>query len=162
MVVSLRTKGSMPVPYGPPANRLEPADDPISWHEIGPLPTGAMRRRRLVELIEGDPLDVYAMFRDTHVDSDGAETILHEYSVTATLDRETLELSRTVAEPHVLPWTECPAAAASASRLDGHSVGELRRLVGREFRGTSTCTHLNDLLRSLADLSALRLLLPPP
>jgi hypothetical protein len=160
MMVSLRTKGSMPIPYGPPANQLERADDPLSWHEIGVLPTGAMRRRRLVELTDGAPVAVYAMFRDTHVGPDGAETILHEYAVTATLDRETLELTHAAAEPHVLPWIECPAAAASASRLDGHSVRELRRFVGREFRGTSTCTHLNDLLRSLADLSALLALLP--
>ena len=39
-------------------------------------------------------------------------------------------------------------------------VDAARRYVGREFRGTSTCTHLNDLLRSLADLSALLALLP--
>jgi hypothetical protein len=39
--------------------------------------------------------------------------------------------------------------------LDGHAVGELRELVRREFKGTSTCTHLNDLLRSLADLGPL-------
>jgi hypothetical protein len=60
----------------------------------------------------------------------------------------------------VLPWTECPFAAASAARLDGHAVGELRELVGREFKGTTTCTHLNDLLRSLADLARLVALLP--
>jgi hypothetical protein len=55
----------------------------------------------------------------------------------------------------VLPWTECPAAAASAGRLDGLRVDELRERVAKEFRGTTTCTHLNDLLRSLADLGAL-------
>jgi hypothetical protein len=100
------------------------------------------------------------MFRDTHVDPDGRETVLHEYSLTASLDPDSLALSGAEARPRVLPWTECPSAAASAQRLDGHRVSELRELVGREFRGTTTCTHLNDLLRSLAVLEGLTALLP--
>ena len=160
MLVSLRTNGHIPVPMGPEANRLVPADDPMAWHDIGPLPVGAMRRRRLIEVTAGEPHSVYAMFRDTHVDPDGRETVLHEYSLTAALDPVTLVLSGSEARPHVLPWTECPSAAASAQRLDGHGVVELRELVSREFRGTTTCTHLNDLLRSLAVLGGLTALLP--
>jgi hypothetical protein len=160
MMVSLRTEGRMPVPVGPVATRLEPADDPLAWHAIGPLATGAMRRRRLVEVTAGDPAAVYAMFRDTHVDNAGSETVLHEYSFTAALDRCSLVLSQCEARPRVLPWVECPAAAPSATRLDGQRASDLRRLVGREFRGTTTCTHLNDLLRSLGDVGALAALLP--
>jgi hypothetical protein len=155
MVVSLRTKGRMPVPIGPPTTRLEPADDPSAWHEIGPLALGAMRRRRLVEVTAADPPAVYAMFRDTHVEPSGVETVLHEYSLSAHIDPESLTISHCQARPRVLPWVECPAAAASASRLDGHTVGDVRAMVGRQFRGTTTCTHLNDLLRSLGDLGAL-------
>jgi hypothetical protein len=55
----------------------------------------------------------------------------------------------------VLPYIECPDAAASAGRLTGMSVAELRRRVRQELTGISTCTHLNDLLRSLADIGAL-------
>ena len=51
----------------------------------------------------------------------------------------------------VLPWTECPSAAASAGRLAGRPG---RCVAGRwcvmTSLGTSTCTHLNDLLASLA------------
>jgi hypothetical protein len=155
MMVSLRTERRLPVPVGPPATRLEPADDPLAWHEIGPLAPGAMRRRRLVEVSDGSPCSVYAMFRDTHVDSTNAETVLHEYAVTAELDPDTLVLSRSQAQPRVLPWSECPEAAASATRLDGRRASDVRRLVARELRGTTTCTHLNDLLRSLGDLGAL-------
>ena len=54
------------------------------------------------------------------------------------------------ATPRVLPWLECPAAAASAARVQGRPVGELRALVKEELVGISTCTHLNDLLASLA------------
>jgi hypothetical protein len=155
MMVALRTSGAIPIPLGPAAPDLVPVDDPLSWHSIEPLATGAMRRRRLVQVSAGDPLTVFAMFRDTHVDSHGDETVLHEYSLTATLDPESLVLADCVATPQVLPWVECPAAAGSAPRLNGHNVTELRELVRREFRGTTTCTHLNDLLRSLADLAVL-------
>jgi hypothetical protein len=54
-----------------------------------------------------------------------------------------------VATPRVLPWSECPQAAASAGRLVGQRVGDLRALVRDDLVGTSTCTHLNDLLSSL-------------
>ena len=54
-----------------------------------------------------------------------------------------------VATPRVLPWRECPQAAASAGRLVGQRVGDLRALVRDDLVGTSTCTHLNDLLSSL-------------
>jgi hypothetical protein len=155
MMVALRGVGSMPVPVGPVSNRLEPADDPHAWHDIGPLAPLTMRRRRLVEVTTGDPLTVYAMFRDTHVDTNGAETVLHEYSLNATVDPATLEFIACQARPQVLPWVECPDAAASATRLAGHHVADVRALVGKGFRGTTTCTHLNDLLRSLSDVGAL-------
>ncbi|SHN17833.1 DUF2889 domain-containing protein [Cryptosporangium aurantiacum] len=95
------------------------------------------------------------MFRDTYADPDGLETVLHEYELSATLDAATLTVQQIEAVPRVLPAPECPWAAASASRLVGVPVIELRQRVGRELRGTATCTHLNDLLRSLAGIPAL-------
>ena len=59
------------------------------------------------------------------------------------------------AVPRVLPFVECPVAAASADRLVGQSIEATRDYVRRELRGTSTCTHLNDLLRSLGDVGTL-------
>jgi hypothetical protein len=59
------------------------------------------------------------------------------------------------ATANVLPWQECPRALASAGRLAGQPVADLRRVVRREFTGTSTCTHLNDVLRLLADVEFL-------
>ena len=44
---------------------------------------------------------------------------------------------------------------AGASRLVGTPVSGLRRHVRDTFLGTSTCTHLNDTLRSLEDIPAL-------
>jgi hypothetical protein len=76
--------------------------------------------------------------------------VLHEYSLTATIDAATDTLHDCIAVPHVLPWDECPLAAVSAQRLDGERLDSVRDLVRRELRGTGTCTHLNDPLGSLA------------
>jgi hypothetical protein len=95
------------------------------------------------------------MFRDTHVDAEGTETVLHEYDVEVKVDPATLEVIESAATPRVLPWIECPQAVASAGRLVGHRIGTLRELVRRELKGVTTCTHLNDLLRSLDDVAPL-------
>jgi len=155
MLVTLRSKGHLPLPVGPPAAPFVASDEASDWHEMGPLAAGSMRRRRLIELSRNEHFEVFAMFRDTHVDEDGSETVLHEYSLTAEMDPVTTIVSRCVARPRVLPWRECPTAAPSASRLDGLRPDELGAFVARELRGTSTCTHLNDLLRSLSVLEVL-------
>lgn len=155
MLVSLRETGTMPVPMGPEAPSLT-ADDADAWHVLPTLPAGAMRRQRLLDLGPGTVRPVYAMFRDTHADeSTGTATVLHEYSLTASYDAGADRLLDVEANPQVLPWGECPAAAASARRVSGRAPHELRDVVRSELRGTSTCTHLNDLLRSLADVPAL-------
>ena len=59
------------------------------------------------------------------------------------------------AQARTLPWPECPNALASAGRIVGEAVTDLRAKVHADFRGTTTCTHLNDVLRSLAGVSAL-------
>jgi hypothetical protein len=60
----------------------------------------------------------------------------------------------------VLPWFECPQAAASAARLTGRPLAGLRPAVRAEFLGPTTCTHLNDTLRALEDVAALINALP--
>jgi hypothetical protein len=156
MMTAIASEAGMPTPIGPPAPVLERPDDPLSWHAIGPLSAGAMRRRRLIDVTpSGQMLQVAAMFRDTHVDQAGDETVLHEYELEMEVEAETMVVRSCRATPRTLPWPECPAAAASAGRLEGHTVGDLRSFVRTDFRGTSTCTHLNDLLRSLADVTVL-------
>ncbi|MGE0881293.1 MAG: DUF2889 domain-containing protein, partial [Acidimicrobiia bacterium] len=159
MMISSRERGEIPVPLGPPANRIERPDDELSWHEVTDLPVGWMRRRRLIDVARGateaDPLVVWAMFRDTHVDADGEETVLHEYTLDASFDDTTGLMLTSQATPQVLPWDECPGAVASASRLVGKEISQIRDFVRTDFRGITTCTHLNDLVRSLGDLDAL-------
>jgi hypothetical protein len=159
MMVALRSGHGMPAPVGPAAPSLVNPDDPLGWHPIDDLPPASMRRRRLVDVTWGDPLAVHAMFRDTHKGADGVETVLHEYTVEATVDTSTRRVLQCEATPRALPWPECPQAAASASRLEGQPVGELRDFVRQDLSGTTTCTHLNDLLRSLADVATLAAIL---
>ena len=157
MMESIRADRGVPVTVGPaaPSITADAAIDPLGWHALGDLPIGAMRRRRLIDVTDGECWQINAMFRDTHVDPDGSETVLHEYSLTAKVDRETGRFTECSAIPRVLPWVECPVAAASAWRLAGHHVNDVRQFVRADLRGTSTCTHLNDLLRSLGDVNTL-------
>jgi hypothetical protein len=58
-------------------------------------------------------------------------------------------------DARAVPWSECPSAQHSVAALRGHRVGTLRDHVRSTFTGISTCTHLNDLLRSLDGVLAL-------
>jgi len=98
---------------------------------------------------------VDVLFRDSYVDADGCETIVHEYAVRAAIDPSSLRVEDVEAEARVLPWVECEAAAASAKRVVGSPIAGLRPQVRAELTGPSTCTHLNDTLRSLEDVAAL-------
>jgi hypothetical protein len=114
-----------------------------------------MRRARRIDVRPGDPATVDAFFRDSYVLPDDTETIIHEYTLTAVIDTSAGTVTSCEARPRVLPWTECPVAAASAGRLAGLPLAGLRRHVRETFTGTPTCTHLNDMLRALQDVPAL-------
>lgn len=175
MLVELDATGRMPMPTGPPAPSLEVAareqandeladdqlaKDELAWHAHADLPVGGIRRRRRLDLtLAADRVRIDAMFRDSHVDGSGAETVIHEYTLDALIDRAQSRVLAIEATPRVLPWTECPVAAASAQALVGQTVGDLRTWVRKQLTGIATCTHLNDLLRSLADVDHLVLAL---
>jgi hypothetical protein len=147
-----------PVVTGPDAPSLDDGDDPLAWHEHpGPIPVHGMRRRRRIDVLpaaDGSAWHVDAHFRDSYVDDEG-ETVVHEYTVLATIDAATGVVLDAEATPRVLPWFECPEAAASAGRLAGRTLASLRAGVRAEFLGASTCTHLNDTFRALADVGVL-------
>ena len=96
----------------------------------------------------GEPAVINAMFRDTYAEVDGTESVLHEYGVRATIrNGRILDIQAT---PRVLPQVECPAAAAAVGDLVGEPVRQLGRRVRELLAGVRSCTHLNDLLRSLS------------
>jgi hypothetical protein len=143
---------------GPPAPALQDTADPKGWHAVADLAEGAMRRWRRLDLCPseepGDPLTADVLFRDSYVEPDGSESVVHEYGVTAEIS--SVGAVRAIeAVPHVLPGPDCPIAAGSAQRLEGMALADVRRHVRDEFTGTSTCTHLNDALRSMGDLANL-------
>lgn len=154
MMSTIDATGQIPIPLGPPACNLSSSDD-LAWHPMLPLPAGGMRRCRLLDVSWDDPVLVNAMFRDTHMDEDGKESVLHEYSLDMVVGRTDLRIHESRATPRVLPWVECPGAASSAERLIGRKLPEVRRFVRDELHGTTTCTHLNDLLRSVSGVSGM-------
>jgi len=142
--------GIAPVVTGPVAPPLT-GDDPWAWHDVPALPPHAMRRSRRMDVDPGrERADVF--YRDSYVRPDGLETVIHEYTVVLDFDAAEGVVRSCEATPRALPWVECPAAAASATRLAGVPLAGLRGHVRNTFTGTSTCTHLNDTLRALADV----------
>ena len=155
--------GYPPVVTGPEAPSLANPDDPLAWHPLDPLPPEGMRRWRRIDLWHSaDEIRVECFFRDSHVNKDGLETVVHEYLVEATLDGPTSRFVSCQARVGALPWVECPLAAPSAHRLVGRTAADLRAWVRDTFTGVTTCTHLNDTLRSLTCLPYLIAQLNPP
>lgn len=162
IMVGVAEEGRPPMVTGPELEPLLRDDDPLAWHELAPLPEHGMRRHRRLDLwptVDG-LVGVDCFFRDSHMSVDGVETAIHEYAVTATVDPATETLVAGSADPRVLPWVECPPAAGSATRIAGLALADLRPVVRAQFTGTTTCTHLNDQLRSLAGVRALLAELP--
>ena len=159
MMVMIREHGQNPTPLGPPAPDLPRTDDAESWHEMASLPPTGMRRIRRIDVLPpaapSEPHRVDVFFRDSYANTEGAESVVHEYRVAAGVDSATRTIVDIEATADVLPWMECPAAVGSAGRLVGHGLADLRPWVRETFVGTSTCTHLNDVLRGLSDVGVL-------
>lgn len=140
---------------------LNDPDDPWSWHELDDHPPMAMRRSRRIDVwAEGDVLRIDAMFRDNAWDPDGQESVVHEYHMEGSADRSTGLLRTVTAEPRVLPYNECTGAAPNASWMEGTELRTMRTAVLERLKSTDCCTHLNDGLRSLAEVPILAGSLP--
>ncbi len=153
-ISGLRQNTAHPGPLADPA-------DPLSWHELDEPPQIAMRRARRIDVWDEDgALGIDAMFRDSCWDPDGAEVVVHEYQITGRADRATGTLLSVEALPRVLPYVECPGAAPNASWMAGTDLRAMRTEVLQRLRATDCCTHLNDGLRSLAEVPVLAASLP--
>ncbi len=146
-----RRNDTIPSVHGPPAPPLD------GLHPVDALRAHGMRRFRRLDVgpAKLDSANFYAHFRDSHLDGEGVETIVHEYTVAGSVNTSTRTITSVTADVRVLPWQECPGAIGSAERISGMTLSELRERIRVEFVGTSTCTHLNDTLRGIADLDAL-------
>ncbi|MCU1401469.1 MAG: hypothetical protein JWN62_4578 [Acidimicrobiales bacterium] len=131
-------------------------DDPLGWHQLPDHPALAMRRARRIDVwCDDGRWSIDCMFRDSAWEPDGTEVAVHEYQVTATADPDDGCVASVVATPRVLPYAECPGAAANADLIVGAPLRELRAAVLDRIKGVECCTHLNDALRSLAEVPAL-------
>jgi len=164
IMIEVDASGRPPLVKGPAAPALPDATDPSSWHQIDALPAHGVRRARRIDVVldrNAGVVDVDSIFRDSYLGPDGTETVIHEYTVTARADAAAGVVTACRAEARVLPWLECPGAVASAGRVVGMPWAELRGYVRAALTGTSTCTHLNDALRSLAGVPHLLAHLDP-
>jgi hypothetical protein len=159
IMTSVETVGRPPMLQGPVAPPLDDLGDEDAWHDVAhAMEPNGMRRIRRIDVARSGPsapLVVDSMFRDMHMDRTGTVTIVHEYHLDATVDPGTFTVLSIEATPRVLPYRECPEAAASASRVVGSTIMGLRARTRAEFVGASTCTHLNDVLRALEDVEHL-------
>lgn len=184
--------GTPPAAVTPPNRPLAAPDDPIGWHTLPTLPVWGISRRRRMDVWRHhdrqdeptgddagarsgrpDPTDGLgtpggrgglafdAMFRDVFRDDANEEFVLHEYGVTGRVGADG-RVASLRATPRVLPHRECPVSADSAPGLVGVPAAQLRERVSMELFGPATCTHLNDLLRFLADVTALAAAVPAP
>jgi len=131
-------------------------DDPLGWHELTQHSGVAFRRARRIDAWrEGDRIHIDVMFQDSATVPEGGRVAIHEYRIEAYADVRTLTLQSVTADPRILPYPECPNAPSNVHRLIGTPLRELRTTVLEKLRRVDGCTHLNDALRSMAEVSIL-------
>ncbi len=140
------------------AGDLDYPGDPWAWHELDVPPQVCFRRRRRIDVWpnpSSDSIEVDAHYRDSVWGDKHTELSLHEYSLQVSIDRGSHALLSLTVTPRVLPFPECPSAAEHATNLVGMNVEDFRTTVVDRLRGLECCTHLNDMLRGLAEVPAL-------
>jgi hypothetical protein len=106
-------------------------------------------------------IEIDASFQDSGTTPDGARACIHEYVVSAAARADNGSLARLHVDARVLPFPECPGAAAKAQAMIGQRLADFRSAVVETLPGILGCTHLNDVLRALAEVPALAGQLPP-
>jgi Protein of unknown function (DUF2889) len=125
-------------------------DDPLAWH-IAPYSSGmSIRRARRIDVTTGSEIVIDSMFQDSSTTPSGGRIGIHEYEVNARANAVSRELTAMSATPRILPYGECPLAAAGIASLVGTPLPDLRDRVLRQLAGVAGCTHLNDAVRALS------------
>lgn len=138
-------------------------EDPEGWHKLIDRGGVNMRRARRIDVWREDRLiHVDCTFQDSASAPVGGRIAIHEYKLEALADPETRTLISVKADARTLPYKECPAAMTNISALAGTPMADLRLTVLTMLGKTAGCTHLNDALRSLAEVPRLVDFLPGP
>jgi Protein of unknown function (DUF2889) len=131
-------------------------DDRVGWHDLPHQEGPRFRRARRLDVWHCDgSIHCDIGFQDSGSNPEGTRTAVHEYQVTVSVDPTNMTVTSLTATPHILPYRECPGAVANIARLVGHDVSVFRQDVLDTLPGNLGCTHLNDVLRSLADVPIL-------
>lgn len=132
-------------------------EDPHGWPYLPKQEGIGKRRARWIDVWKEDgAIQIDIGFQDSGTTPDGDHRVaIHEYRVRATADPDDFTLLTLDVDPRILPYRECPAASQNASTMLGTKLGELREAVLLELKGTAGCTHLNDVLRSMAEVPQL-------
>lgn len=131
---------------------LQHPEDPAGWHPLRDGEELSFRRARRIDVWIDDDIQVDAFFQDSAARSGGAREAVHEYSLHVTADPGTMQVKAITATPHILPFPECPNAIENISRLVGTPLEDMRTAVLETFPGVLGCTHLNDCMRSIAEV----------
>lgn len=143
-------------PLNRPVGPLDTNGDPFAWHALTPQDGPSARRARRIDVsLDGDLIRVDAHFQDSAPTPAGGRMAVHEYLVSATVDRATMTMRNLDADPRILPFGYCPAATLNTGRILGTKVADLRQTVLRQFPKVEGCTHLNDTMRALAEVPVL-------
>jgi hypothetical protein len=144
-----------------PAVDIDAVDDDLAWHRHARPGGVTMRRARRIDVwVAGPVIHMDAFFQDSSSLPAGGRQSIHEYTLTAQADLETGTVRAVTPVPRVLPYDECPLAVRNVAALAGLPLSELRGAVLERLRGPLGCTHLNDMLRALADVPDLARHLP--
>ncbi|MDD9797608.1 MAG: DUF2889 domain-containing protein [Alphaproteobacteria bacterium] len=141
-----------------PATSLINPQDPHGWHEIKEQTTLAARRARWIDIWRADEKDELAIetgFQDSATRPDGGRQAVHEYRILAQVRADNFELTQLHIDPRILPYSSCLAAPRQANIMLGKPLSDFRSQVLTHLRGVKGCTHLNDMLRDLAEVPLL-------
>lgn len=143
-----------------PVPPLAAAEDPLGWHELPDREGVNFRRARRIDVWPdaAGGLRIDAGFQDSASLPQGGRMGIHEYRLQAQADADG-RLQSVTAMPGTLPFAECRAAPSNLTALVGVPLADLREEVISRLRATAGCTHLNDMLRALAEVPMLAAML---
>ena len=139
---------------------LPDPEDTHSWHTLPEIEHVGFRRSRRIDVWKEDSVIMVDVgFQDSASDPKLERVAIHEYHLFAKADISSNVLLELTATPHVLPFPECPGAVANIQQLVGTPLPDMRTKVIDTLPGVKGCTHLNDVMRGLAEVPALCALL---
>ena len=143
-------------PHATAVPPLPHPDDPLGWHALVEREDINFRRARLIDLWRSADggFGIEARFQDSASSPRGGRVAVHEYRIDATADADG-RLTAIQAVPGTLPFKECRVAPINIQTMVGVPLAELRAEVLVRLAKTAGCTHLNDMLRALAEVPAM-------